>query len=154
MDKILAVLCWRFFTEASPLRTSASRRSTYGRQWIHALFNSYSKFNLLLPFGYIRVCQGNSSYYPKHLLRWRSGRLEAFLSWTSCIAKKVRVFQPIICSFYEEKEVLTECSDVCRRVVSTGIAFRTSYNFSRINMKCDIHCICIFNWELCHYVIL
>ena len=71
-------------------------------------------FNFLLTFRYIRICQWNShgGYYPNDLLRWRSWRLEMFLSWTSCISKNVRLFHTIFCSFYWKKKVLTECSDV------------------------------------------
>ena len=35
-------------------------------------------------FRYIRICQRNSGYYPKDLLRWRSRRLDTFLGWTFC----------------------------------------------------------------------
>ena len=63
-------------------------------------------------FRYIRICQRSSDYYPYNLLRWRSRRLETFLSWTCCIAKNVRLFHNIFCLFDGEDEVLTECSDV------------------------------------------
>ena len=43
-------------------------------------------------FQYIRICQWNTGFNPKHLLRWRSRLLETPLCWKFCIAKNVWIF--------------------------------------------------------------
>ena len=53
------------------------------------------QFALLKAFQYIRIFQRNTGFYPKHLLRWRSRRLETHLSWNYCIAKNVWMFHNI-----------------------------------------------------------
>ena len=59
------------------------------------MFNRYSDFR------FIRICQWNTGFYPKHLLHWCSRRLETPLRRNSCVAKNVWVFHTIFYSFYD-----------------------------------------------------
>ena len=63
-------------------------------------------------FQYIWICQWNAGFYTKHLLHWHSRRLKTPLSWNSCIAKNVWIFHTVFYSFYGEKVLLTECSNI------------------------------------------
>ena len=67
------------YVSVTQLKTSAWLR----KHLLDAMFNGYSKFNLLSAFRNIQICQGNSDCYPKDLLSTASGNVSELniLNW-------------------------------------------------------------------------
>ena len=87
---IFSSIMLTFFTKTSPLKTSVPLRKHMSATMDqhYALLSFQFQFSLKL-FQYIRICQRNTGFYPKHLLRWRLRRLQTLQSWNDWFAKNV-----------------------------------------------------------------